>query len=168
MKKGFTLIELLAVLVILGLLIVIAIPTYVTIFNGIRRDALETKITEVETVTLKYGSTIKDEIKSNVCKHISIDNLIKKGLLTSDSKTRNQINNPVTNTPLEGEVLVCYDKNEMDIVANYVTQYKQNKIYYKGDKVNIGFKIYKCLSQINSGNYDINNLSQFELIYSGE
>ena len=47
-------------------------------------------------------------------------------------------------------------------------EYKQNKIYYEGDKVNIGFKIYKCLSQINSGNYDINNLSQFELIYSGE
>ena len=79
MKKGFTLIELLAVLVILGLLIVIAIPTYVTIFNGIRRDALQNKMTEIETVALKYGSTIKDEIKNDVCRRVSIDEFIKKG-----------------------------------------------------------------------------------------
>ena len=36
-KKGFTLVELLAVIVILGFLMILVIPTYIYIFNGIKR-----------------------------------------------------------------------------------------------------------------------------------
>ena len=165
-KKGFTLVELLAVIVILGFLMILVIPTYIYIFNGIKRDSLSAKISEIETAAFKYGSSIKDEIKEQRCQSITIDDLIKKGLIESDSNSKNEVIDPTTNKSLKGIVMICYSNKDLDIVANYAVPYEQNKIYYKDDKVYIGENIYKCLSQVNSKNYAINNLSQFELIYT--
>ena len=107
----------------------------------------------------------KDEIKTSTCKDITIEELIKNGLINSDSQYRNEILNPATNKPLTGKIMICYSNANLDIVANYVVPYEQNKIYYKEDKVYVGNKIYKCLATINTKNYSINSLSQFELIY---
>ncbi len=164
-NKGFTLIELLAALVILAILLVIAVPTYLNVFSDIKRDSFISKVSELETAALKYGSSIKDEIKASTCKDITVEDLIKKGYVNSDSQYRNEIINPANNQPLTGKIMICYSNTDLDIVANYVVPYEQNKIYYKEDKVYIGNKIYKCLSTINTQNYSINSLSQFELIY---
>lgn len=164
-SKGFTLIELLAVLVILAILLVIAIPAYINVFSDIKRDAFTSKASELETAALKYGSSIKDEVKNSTCKDITIDELIRKGLISSDSQYRNEIINPTTNKPLTGKIMICYSNTDLDIIANYVVPYEQNKIYYKDDKVYVGNKIYKCLATINTKNYSINSLSQFKLIY---
>lgn len=164
-NKGFTLVELLAVLVILAILLVIAIPSYINVFSDIKRDSFISKVSELETAALKYGSSIKDEIKTSTCKDITIEELIKNGLINSDSQYRNEILNPTTNKPLTGKIMICYSNANLDIVANYVVPYEQNKIYYKEDKVYVGNRIYKCLSTINTKNYSINSLSQFELIY---
>ena len=64
MRKGFTLVEVLAVLVILGLLLVITVPAYTSVYTGIKRQNLQSKITEVKTAAKKYGETIKDDIKN--------------------------------------------------------------------------------------------------------
>lgn len=164
-NKGFTLIELLAVIVVLGILLVIAIPAYVNVFSDIKRDSFTSKVSEIEEVALEYGSGIKDEIKESTCKSITIEELIKRGLINSDSQNKDEILNPATNKPLTGKIMICYSNENLDIVANYVVPYEQNKFYYKDDKVYIGNKIYKCNSTINTKNYSINSLSQFELIY---
>ena len=103
---------------------------------------------------------------SNKLRKMGLDEeLIKNGLINSDSQYRNEILNPATNKPLTGKIMICYSNANLDIVANYVVPYEQNKIYYKEDKVYVGHKIYKCLATINTKNYSINSLSQFELIY---
>lgn len=167
-KSGFTLIELLVVIIIIGLLLVIAIPSYLTVYGDVKRNTLSSKISEIENEALSYGSKLKDEIKENICITITIEELIKNGNLKSDRKNEDVIINPTDNTVLSGNILVCYDKTDTDIVAYYVEKYEKRHIYHKNDKVNIGFKVYKCLETINTKNYDINSLHQFSLIYSGE
>ena len=168
MNKGFTLVELLAVIIILGLLLVIAIPSYISIYSGIKRDTLENKISEIESSALSYGSTIKDEVKNSSCVTKSIEDLIKYGNLTSDKDSSDVIIDPTKNKPMTGNVLICYDKEKLDIVANYVVPYEQNKLYFKNEKVNIGNKVYRCIEDINTQNYDIENLHQFTLVYTNE
>ena len=87
MRKGFTLVEVLAVLVILGLLLILTVPAYTSIYAGIKRQNLQSKITEVKTAAKKYGETIKDEIKNTgaACYQTSIEKLIKDGYLVSDT-----------------------------------------------------------------------------------
>ena len=53
-KKGFTLIELLAVLVILGMLIVIAVPNLTDIFNEKKDEIYEKTVVEIERITGQY------------------------------------------------------------------------------------------------------------------
>lgn len=168
MNKGFTLIELLTVIIIIGLLLVLAIPTYFSVFSSIKRNTLSSKITEIETVALEKASKTKDEIKKQKCINYTIEDLIKDGSISSDEKNRDVIINPTTNQALNGVVFVCYDKEKLDIVANYTIPYEKNHIYYKDEKVNVGNKIYKCLENINTRNYSIENLHQFSLIYNGE
>lgn len=147
MKKGFTLVELLAVLIILGLIMVIAIPSYTQIYSSIKRSNMQSKVTEVETAALKYGNLIKDEVKSSEgnCKTIKIASLIEKGYITSEDDVEAVIYNPTDNSVLDGDIHICYCKSKMDITANYTVPFNANKVYHKGDTVVYNKKIYKCL-----------------------
>lgn len=146
MRKGFTLVELLAVLIILGLLIVIAIPSYTQIYSSIKRSNMQSKVTEVETAALKYGNLIKDDIKNSQgnCSIIKVDTLIKKGYLVSEDDVEAVIYDPTTNSPLDGDIHLCYCKSKMDITANYVIPFNAYKVYHVGDTVLYNNKIYEC------------------------
>lgn len=146
-KNGFTLVEMLAVLVILSLLVALAIPSYLLILKDVKKDNYTSKITEIETAANKIGENIKDEIKDlgAACYRITVADLIEMGELISESKKDNVIYNPVDNTPLLGEVRICYDSNDFDIKSYYTTEFDSNSIYHAKDNVTIGNKIYKCL-----------------------
>ncbi len=148
MKKGFTLVELLAVLIILGLLIVIAIPSYTQIYASIKRSNMQSKVKEIETAALKYGNLIKDDIKKSQgnCTVIKVDTLIKRGYLVSEHDVDAVIYDPTTNSPLDGDIHVCYCKSKMDITANYVIPFNAFKVYHEGDTVIYNNKIYECLN----------------------
>ena len=152
-KNGFTLVELLSVLIILGLLVVLTIPAFANIYSGVRRENLNSKITEIKAAALKYGSTIKDEIKdaSGSCIETNVDELIEKGFLISESESDNVIYNTVDNTTLDEQIMICYNIPKFDIEAYYVYNFNSNKYYHKNDMVkyhnpnNNKDEIYKCV-----------------------
>lgn len=148
MKKGFTLVELLAVLIILGLIIVIAIPSYTQIYTSIKRSNMQSKVTEVETAALKYGNLIKDDIKNaeGNCKTIKVATLIEKGYIVSEDDVEAVIYDPTDNSALDGDIYLCYCKSKMDITANYVVPFNAYKVYHEGDTVIHNNKLYECLN----------------------
>lgn len=145
-KNGFTLVEVLAVLIILGILMALAIPSYMTVFNAVKRDNLNSKITEIEYASNKLGSKIKDDVKDagNDCLNITVSDLIKRGYIMSESESEDVIFNPTDNMPLSGVIKACYCRKTYDIKSYYTTEFDSKKVYHKGDKVTQGGKIYSC------------------------
>lgn len=71
-KKGFTLVELLAVLVIMSLLMVIAIPATTSISNKIKQKMLTTKMNLASQAAVLYGQDNKGKlIVSGTCDNAS-------------------------------------------------------------------------------------------------
>ena len=144
-KNGFSLVEMLVAIIIVALLVVILIPGYVTITNQVKRSNYNNKIVHLESETLKYANNFKDDIKDNSCINYTVEQMIEKGLIESDDKAKNELYNPVDGSKFNGYVRVCYCPSSLDITANYVQQYDENKEYYKGEKVIYNGVIYKCL-----------------------
>lgn len=73
MKKGFTLIELICVIVLLGLIAMIAIPTINTAINNSKERAYNEQVTLIEDTARKYMSKILPnfQIKQMELKHAS-------------------------------------------------------------------------------------------------
>lgn len=68
-KKGFTLIELLAVIVVLGIIVAIAVPSVIGVQNAISKSMLEKKIDTIEEAGALYGSDIKKSIIASTEKY---------------------------------------------------------------------------------------------------
>ena len=124
MKKGFTLVELLAVIIILSILVVIAIPTINGVALSIKKNNLDTTKRILEKTMVKYaGQNDIDEIKpdgdtckhNNCCIYYSIDYIREYSIF----QTEDGILNPVTGGPLEGYIKVSYDLEKYDLVAEY-------------------------------------------------
>ena len=124
MKKGFTLVELLAVIIILSILIIIAIPTISEVATSIKKSNLETTKRILEKTMIKYaGQNDIDEIKpdgdtcklNNCCIYYSIDYIREYNIFQAEDG----IINPVTGGPLEGYIKVSYDLEKYVLVAEY-------------------------------------------------
>ncbi len=81
-KKGFTLMELLAVIVVLGIIAAIAVPSIIGVHNAINKDMLDKKVEIIEEAAKLYGSDIKNSIinsnlkyKGNSCRSIIVSDL---------------------------------------------------------------------------------------------
>ncbi len=80
-KKGFTLIELLAVIVILSVLILIALPSVLNIMNKARRDAFKDEVASIASAA-ENAYAVSDV--SSSCK-ISFDQLQKYNYIDEKS-----------------------------------------------------------------------------------
>ncbi len=153
MRKGFTMVELLAVIVIMAMLIVLVIPGFVTVYSNIKRQNQQGKVSEIEAAALKYGSSIKDDIKNmpNSCVNVSIEYLIQHSYIMSEKEGSDVIMDPTTNSPLDGDINLCYCKEKFDIIAHYVVPFEQKKVYHEGDYVILENVMYKCLHDYTDG-----------------
>jgi prepilin-type N-terminal cleavage/methylation domain-containing protein len=147
-KNGFTLVEILAVLIILGVLVVLTIPAYTSVYNTLKRENLKGKITQVQTAAKKYGETIKDEIQDTkeMCYTTTIAQLIRDGYLASDVEKEPALINPTDNSKLTGDVKICYCTAKYDIEAYYTSTLDPHQSYYEDDVIVHNNKIYECVS----------------------
>ncbi len=68
-KKGFTLVELLAVIVMLGVVMAIAVPTIGAITGVVQQNMLEEKIKIIEEAATMLGEDIRGSIMSSPMKY---------------------------------------------------------------------------------------------------
>lgn len=104
-SKGFTLVELLLTIAILGLLIGIAVPSYVGISSAIRKNQRNNIIERIEIAASKYAYDTGETI-------IFVNKLVTEGYIESDDEEGN-IEDPVNN-----ERMNCYII-EMEKVSDY-------------------------------------------------
>ena len=116
-KNGFTLVELLSIVVILGIIVVVALPQ----ISGSIGSKKEKQYNKIVKIVENAGKVYLTE---NVTRDsVSIDKLIESDYLTSGLK------NPINNTPLTGCVKkitsdgVTKYKYEVDNCPNYLTTY---------------------------------------------
>ena len=93
MKKGFTLVELLAVIIILGLLAIIAIPSIIGILNNEKEnisDSMKNIIINASSLYIEDNSGVYPKVNNNVyC--IKLESLVNDNILSKPFK------DPVTN-----------------------------------------------------------------------
>jgi len=68
-KKGFTLVELLTVIIVLGIIVSIAIPSVMGIYGIIEDNILDSKVTMIEESAVMFGQDIKRRIISSTKKY---------------------------------------------------------------------------------------------------
>ena len=113
MKNGFTLVELLAIMALLGIIIIVAMPALVQ-SNRIAKENTDKHLAEtINTACESYIATLPDEEKAAVlnAKVVSIKTLIDNGYLKANLENSSGVD--VSN----GTVGV--DKSEDEIVCKY-------------------------------------------------
>ncbi len=120
MKKGFTLAELLGVIVILGLIAMIAIPTINSAINSSRDKAYDEQIRTIEEASRTYIS--KNSLKlpnmtegSTCC--LRVETLQEAGLLKADDIKNPKYVKDSTDTDerfenFNGSVIITFTKNK--------------------------------------------------------
>lgn len=140
-RKGFTLVELLAVITILSLLMIVAVPSALNFQENMRKKMFCSKVETVERAAKIYGNDVKETIKgdkiserkcSNItgentssCQFITINTLMAKGYL---KKEVNNVRKDENGKPLYDEF---YDpRNYHSMKMDYVIVYVDNDRAY--------------------------------------
>ena len=125
-KKGFTFIELLAIIVLIGLITLIAIPSIKLADKKIQNKNYETKKDLIKKAAENYGEDNKDILlysttttytdpSNNVSYpsiNIKVRDLLNNGYVSKDTGLKNaDILNPVTGVSILNEDIVVYYKN---------------------------------------------------------
>ncbi len=112
MKKGFTLVELLAVIVILALLAVIAVPSAFGISESIKEKMYCEKISMILSSAKTWGNEHSSRLKSNCYLETSIKALIDEGVIKKENDNAPYITNPVTGESMDEKKVFLYLKNK--------------------------------------------------------
>jgi len=119
-KNAFTLVELLAVLIVLGLIAVIVVPSVTNTVKSSNENAYKKQIQVLETAAEKWGTENIDRLPA-----IDSDETLVidfNTLYTSGQIATYPVNNPKTNSDLEGCIIVTYNNT-----------YKQYEYKYNSD-----------------------------------
>ncbi|HOO68085.1 MAG TPA: prepilin-type N-terminal cleavage/methylation domain-containing protein [Bacilli bacterium] len=108
-KKGFTLVELLAVLIVLGIILLIAIPKIGSVLGNSKQSLYDNTVTEIERVAAEYVNSNPDVLSNTVPFNILLTTLCSEGYISCP------INNPLTGDSMSGYVVVDEDSNGLYI-----------------------------------------------------
>ena len=134
-NKGFTLVELLGVIVLLGVIAAIAVPSVTGVSHLIQNNMLEKKVELMEEAAVLYGEDIKGSIinsdkhyKEYVCKSFLVSDLVPEYLSKdNDNECLKE----------ESENLGCIvdptDKENYLDLNEVIIYYKNKRIYAKID-----------------------------------
>lgn len=115
-KKGFTLVELLAVIVILGLVAVIAVPASMTVSDGIKKNMLCEKVDLLLSDAKRFGNdhlgVLRRAQEQNCYIPVTIQFLIDKGVIKKEQNTAPFISNPYDGSAMEGKQIGIYLNNK--------------------------------------------------------
>lgn len=160
-NKGFTLVEMLATVVILGLIMIVALPLYSSVYNSIKATTYLNTLKTVKVAALDYGSNtyVKDSIKRlsyktdstkyDWCKTVNIMDLIKAGYIKSDSNKFEEITDVYTGYQIGYNSLydektvdvstmsLCYCKDTLDIDAFLTKDLASGQIYIAGEYIRV-------------------------------
>ena len=133
-NEGFTLVEVIMVVVILGIIIGIAVPSYIAVSNNIRRKNYDQKMDNIKSKALEYA---KDNNVESIT--IPVKALIEEGYLAEENPDSND-NEKITN-PLGG-YLDCTNIDIVRVDDSYeisfsVTSNCSTKNIVNNDKINI-------------------------------
>ena len=113
MKKGFTLIELLAVIIILGAISAIVVPTVRSTIDNSRQAALESSIENLKRAAINYSLDNLVDYNTEY-RTLSFSELISKGFIEA-----RDIINPVTDENLEGCLIYKWDTSTNQYIFEY-------------------------------------------------
>lgn len=114
MKKGFTLVELLAVITVLAVVGLIAIPTVNHAINSSKQKAYNAQIKELINAAKSWSADNISSIDDENDNYVPISTLISEGYIASE-----EVINPLTDESFNG----C-------IKINYISKYKNYNYEY--------------------------------------
>lgn len=135
-NKGFTLVEIVAVLVVMGILLLVTLPSVFNTLDKKKNSSHDELIAEIESAAKLYISQNKDVrtfLESTQEINISYDVLAKEGLIKGS-----QID-PLTNEPLttESYVNVKYNPTTYSLTTEYVEGTITSTIYLNATPITI-------------------------------
>ena len=121
MQKGFTLVELLAILVVLGIITVIAVPNVIkTNQDSVNKDYAEFEKTVENAAEIYLETHIDEKPSSGESKDIKVDTLIKQGLLNEN------MTNPKSLEVINKDSYVHVQRKENGGNITYEYEYKED------------------------------------------
>ena len=116
MKKGFTLIELLAVLVIIGAIIMISVPTIGSVINTSKDKAYERQVATIINAARTYMSNHSKDLPDKTAEaKVTVSKLKEEGLISN-----NDILNPKeSGQKMNGCVIITFDEEHNKYIYNY-------------------------------------------------
>lgn len=106
MKRGFTLVELLTVIVVLGIIAAIAIPTIVNTIKDSRIKTCKEQVRTIENAAKRWGTENSININKTSPGTITVKQLQDRGYLSA----KDNVVNPITNESMENiQINITYD-----------------------------------------------------------
>ncbi len=161
-NKGFTLVELLAVITIISLITIVAVPSALTFQQNMNKKMFCSKVDSIETAAKLYGTDVYDSIdqkrfdgipslecptsiSNQACVKINVEMLLKKSYL---KKEANNVKGTDTNGDGKIDEFVYdefYDPRDYrSMLADNIIVYVENKRVYSRFVYNSEEDLYLC------------------------